>query len=68
VDEDGGAELCMRSRLRGIDTSVTLVDVDLGVRFSGRLDGPIIRHVMGGAAEILFRRFFACVRKRLEDD
>lgn len=67
IHDDGGAELRMRSRLRAIDSAATRVDVDLGVRLSGRLSGPIARHLMAGAAEILFRRFFACVRSRLED-
>ena len=67
VDDDGEAELRMRSRLLEIDDSATQVDVDLGVRLSGRLAGPIIRHVMSGAAELLSRRFFACVRRRLEE-
>lgn len=67
VDDDGGAELRMRSRLREISASATRVDVDLGVRLTGRLAGPIARHVMAGAAEILFRRFFSCVRRQLEE-
>jgi carbon monoxide dehydrogenase subunit G len=64
---DGGAELRMRSRLSEIEPAATRVDVDLGIRLSGRLAGPILRNVLGGAAEILFRRFFACVRQRLEE-
>jgi len=65
VEADGGARLGMRSRLeeRG---AATRVDVQLGVRLSGRLDGPILRHVLSGAAEIVFRRFAHCVRDRLE--
>lgn len=67
VDHDGEAELRMRSRLGETDTAETRVDVDLAVRLSGRLGGPLIRHVLAGAAELLFRRFFACVRSRLEE-
>ena len=67
VADDGVAELRMRSRLLELDASMTRVDVQLGVRLSGRLGGPIIRRVMGGAADLLFRRFFACVRRRLEE-
>ena len=66
VHHDGAAELRMRSRLEAIDASSTRVDVDLGVRLAGRLGGPIMRHIIGGAAELLFRRFFACVRRELE--
>ena len=67
VEDDGQAELRMRSRLLELDDSGTRVDVHLGVRLSGRLSGPIVSHVLGGAAEIMFRRFSACVRKRLEE-
>lgn len=67
LKDDGHAELRMRSRLLEIDSAATRVDVHLGVRLSGRFAGPILRHVLGGAAEILFRRFSACVRKRLEE-
>lgn len=67
IADDGGAELRMRSRLLALDSRATRVDVDLGVRLSGRLAGPIISRVLGGAAEILFRRFFTCVRRTLEE-
>ena len=63
---DGAADLRMRSRLSEHDHSVTSVDVRLGVRLAGRLDGPIVSKVLTGAAEILLRRFAACVRSRLE--
>lgn len=65
VSGDGAADLRMRSRLseRGATTSV---DVHLGVRLDGRLDGPILSRVLAGAAEILLRRFASCVRHRLE--
>jgi carbon monoxide dehydrogenase subunit G len=66
VEGSGRAELRMRSQLLELGTSKTRVDVRLGVRLSGRLAGPIVSHVLGGAAEILFRRFAACVRHRLE--
>jgi carbon monoxide dehydrogenase subunit G len=65
-DGDGAADLRMRSRLTEHGHSHTRVDVRLGVRLAGRLDGPILSRVLGGAAEILLRRFAACVRKRLE--
>ena len=65
VEDDGGASVGMRSHLRDDGTS-TRVEVRLGVRLSGRLDGPIVRRIMAGAAEILFRRFVSCVRDRLE--
>ena len=63
---DGAADLRMRSRLSERERSVTSVDVQLGVRLAGRLDGPIVSTVLTGAAEILLRRFAACVRDRLE--
>jgi len=63
---DGAAALRMRSRLSERDHSVTSVDVRLGVRLAGRLDGPIVSKVLTGTAEILLRRFAACVRNRLE--
>jgi len=63
---DGAADLRMRSRLSEHDHSVTSVDVRLGVRLAGRLDGPIVSKVLTGAAEILLRRFAACVRSQLE--
>ncbi len=63
---DGAADLRMRSRLAEHGRSVTSVDVRLGVRLAGRLDGPILSRVLTGAAEILLRRFAACVRSRLE--
>ena len=63
---DGAADLRMRSRLSEQGHSHTKVDVRLGVRLAGRLDGPILRRVLGGAAEILLRRFAACVRNSLE--
>lgn len=67
VGDDGQAELRMHSRLQELDASETRVEVRIGVLLSGRLAGPIARHVVGGAAEILFRRFLACVRRRLEE-
>jgi hypothetical protein len=66
VTGDGEADLRMRSRLSGGSDSSTSVDVRLGVRLAGRLDGPILSRVLGGAAEILLRRFASCVRHRLE--
>jgi carbon monoxide dehydrogenase subunit G len=63
---DGAADLRMRSRLSEQGRSHTNVEVRLGVRLAGRLDGPILRRVLGGAAEILLRRFAACVRHSLE--
>lgn len=66
TDGDGAADLRMRSRLSEQGRSRTNVDVRLGVRLAGRLDGPILRKVLGGAAEILLRRFAACVRHSLE--
>lgn len=65
VDGDGGAQLRMRSRL-GEAGPLTEVEMWLAVRLSGRLDGPIVRRVLGGASEILFRRFVSCVKERLE--
>jgi carbon monoxide dehydrogenase subunit G len=64
---DGAADLRMWSRLTNGDGAGTRVDVELQVRFAGRLDGPILRRLLAGAAEILLRRFAACVRARLED-
>jgi len=64
---DGGADLRMRSRLTNGDGAGTRVEVELQVRLAGRLDGPILRRLLAGAAEILLRRFVACVRTRLED-
>lgn len=66
VTGDGEADLRMRSRLSGGSDSSTSVDVRLGVRLAGRLDGPILSRVLTGAAEILLRRFASCVRHRLE--
>ncbi len=66
VTGDGVADLRMRSRLSERDHSSTSVDVRLGVRLEGRLDGPILSRILTGAAEILLRRFAACVRNRLE--
>jgi len=66
VTGDGEADLRMRSRLSGGGDSSTSVDVRLGVRLAGRLDGPILSRVLTGAAEILLRRFAHCVRHRLE--
>jgi carbon monoxide dehydrogenase subunit G len=66
VTGDGAAELRMRSRLAGDGATQTSVDVDLGVRLEGRLDGPILSRLLAGAAEILLRRFASCVRHRLE--
>lgn len=66
VEGSGRAELRMRSQLLETGTSKTRVHVRLGVRLSGRLAGPIVSHVLAGAAEILFRRFAGCVRHRLE--
>ncbi|MEK6254229.1 MAG: hypothetical protein N2B05_06020, partial [Gemmatimonadales bacterium] len=63
---DGTADLRMQSRLSGESDSRTSVDVRLGVRLEGRLDGPILSRVLTGAAEILLRRFASCVRHRLE--
>ncbi len=63
---DGAADLRMRSRLSELERAVTSVDVRLGVRLAGRLDGPVVSKVLAGAAEILLRRFAACVRHRLE--
>lgn len=63
---DGGADLRMRSRLEAGDEAATLVEVDLQVRLAGRLDGPILGRLLAGAAEILLRRFVACVRHQLE--
>jgi len=64
---DGEAALRMRSRLTNGEDAGTRVEVDLQVRLAGRLDGPIVRRLMVAAAEILLRRFIACVRARLED-
>jgi len=64
---DGTAELRMRSQLSRQARAVTSVDVRLGVRLAGRLDGPIVSRVLAGAAEILLRRFASCVRDRLEE-
>ena len=66
VSGDGEADLRMRSRLSVRGDSSTSVDVRLGVRLEGRLDGPILSRVLAGAAEILLRRFASCVRHRLE--
>ncbi len=66
VAGDGSADLRMRSRLSERGGAKTSVDVHLGVRLDGRLDGPILSRVLAGAAEILLRRFAACVRSRLE--
>jgi carbon monoxide dehydrogenase subunit G len=63
---DGGADLRMRSRLAAAGEASTRVEVDLQVRLAGRLDGPILGRLLAGAAEILLRRFVACVRSRLE--
>ena len=63
---DGAADLRMRSRLSERERAITSVDVRLGVRLAGRLDGPVVSKVLAGAAEILLRRFAACVRHRLE--
>lgn len=64
---DGKADLRMRSRLETSGASATRVQVALGARFEGRLDGPIVSRVLAGAAEILLRRFVSCVRHRLEE-
>jgi carbon monoxide dehydrogenase subunit G len=64
--DDGAADLRMRSRLSEQGHSHTNVDVRLGVRLTGRLDGPILSRVLAGAAEILLRRFAACVGHSLE--
>lgn len=66
VTGDGTADLRMRSRLAERGEARTGVDVRLGVKLAGRLDGPILGKVLGGAAEILLRRFASCVRGRLE--
>ena len=66
VSGDGEADLRMRSRLSVRSDSRTSVDVRLGVRLEGRLNGPILSRVLAGAAEILLRRFASCVRHRLE--
>ncbi|MDP2470947.1 MAG: SRPBCC domain-containing protein [Candidatus Palauibacterales bacterium] len=66
VKGDGIAHLRMRSRLSELDESLTSVDVLLGVQLAGRLDGPVVSRVLTAAAEILLRRFSACVRHRLE--
>jgi len=66
VTGDGEADLRMRSRLSGGSDFRTSVDVRLGVRLAGRLDGPILIRVLTGTAEILLRRFASCVRHRLE--
>jgi carbon monoxide dehydrogenase subunit G len=66
TNNDGAADLRVRSRLSEEGHSFTNVDVRLGVRLYGRLDGPILRRVLGGAADILLRRFAACVRHSLE--
>ena len=66
VSGDGEADLRMRSRLSVRGDSSTSVDVRLGVRLEGRLNGPILSRVLAGAAEILLRRFASCVRHRLE--
>jgi carbon monoxide dehydrogenase subunit G len=67
IEGTGRAEVRMRSRLQPVNDSATHVDVRVGVRLSGRLDGPLLRRVMAGAAEIVFRRFVGCVRDRLEE-
>jgi hypothetical protein len=66
IEGDGTADLRMRSRLAKLDGAGTHVDVQLGVRLSGRLNGPILSRVLAGAAEIVFRRFVSCVRASLE--
>jgi carbon monoxide dehydrogenase subunit G len=66
MTDDGAADLRMRSQLSERGHSNTNVDVRLGVRLAGRLDGPILRRVLAGAAEILLHRFAACVRHSLE--
>ncbi len=66
IEGDGTADLRMRSRLAQLDGAGTHVDVQLGVRLAGRLNGPILSRVLAGAAEIVFRRFVSCVRASLE--
>ncbi len=66
ITGDGAADLRMRSRLARNGTSRTSVDVHLGVRLEGRLDGPVLSRLLTGAAEILLRRFAGCVRSKLE--
>lgn len=66
VTGDGAADLRMRSHLTERGNESTSVDVRLAVRLEGRLDGPILSRVLAGAAEVLLRRFAACVRRRLE--
>jgi carbon monoxide dehydrogenase subunit G len=66
VTGDGTADLRMRSRLSERGNSSTGVEVRLGVKLEGRLDGPILSRILTGAAEILLRRFASCVRSRLE--
>ena len=66
IEGDGTADLRMRSRLAHLDGAGTHVDVQLGVRLAGRLNGPILSRVLAGAAEIVFRRFVSCVRASLE--
>lgn len=63
---DGRADLRMRSRLTDGDGRSSRVEVDLQVRLAGRLEGPIVRRVLAGAAEILLHRFVTCVRSNLE--
>jgi carbon monoxide dehydrogenase subunit G len=66
IEGNGTADLRMRSRLAHLDGAGTHVDVQLGVRLAGRLNGPILSRVLAGAAEIVFRRFVSCVRASLE--
>lgn len=63
---DGTADVRMRSRLSERGDALTQVEVRLGVRLGGRLDGPILRRLLVGASEVLLRRFVSCVRSRLE--
>lgn len=66
AEGSGRAEVRMRSRLEPVDDVATHVDVVVGLRFAGRLAGPVLSRLMAGAAEIVFRRFVTCVRERLE--
>ena len=66
LGDDGAADLRMRSRLTELDGVGTRVDVQLGVRLAGRLNGPILSRIFAGAVEIVFRRFVSCVRTTLE--
>jgi carbon monoxide dehydrogenase subunit G len=66
IKGDGAADLRMRSHLTEHGNESTGVDVRLGVRLEGRLDGPILSRALAVAGEVLLRRFAACVRHRLE--